>query len=133
MNPPTVVYYDGLCGLCDRAVQFLLARDRAARLRFAPLQGETARATLPTALRTPPLETLVVVHRGEVLTRSAAALVALREVGGGWAMVSRLLALVPRAVRDAGYAAIARRRDAWFGRLDACRLPTPSERERFLA
>lgn len=132
MNAPTVVYYDGLCGLCDRAVQFLLARDRAARLRFAPLQGATARAAVPEALRTPPLATLVVVRDGEVLTRSAAALAALRAIGGAWAMVSRVLGLVPPAIRDAGYDAIARRRGAWFGRLDACRLPTPSERERFL-
>lgn len=132
MNPPAVVYYDGLCGLCDRAVQFLLARDRAARLRFAPLQGETARATLPDDLRTPPLATLVVVRNGKVLTRSAAALAALRAIGGAWAVVSRILGLVPPAIRDVGYDAVARRREAWFGRLDACRLPTPSERERFL-
>lgn len=132
MNAPTVVYYDGLCGLCDRAVQFLLARDRAARLRFAPLQGATARAAVPEALRTPPLATLVVVRDGEVLTRSAAVLAALHTIGGAWAMVSRVLELVPPAIRDAGYDAIARRRVAWFGRRDACRLPTPSERERFL-
>jgi predicted DCC family thiol-disulfide oxidoreductase YuxK len=132
VSTPTVVYYDGLCGLCDRAVQFLLARDRAARLRFAPLQGATALASLPKALRTPPLETVVVVHHGERLTRSTAALVALRELGGTWGVAARMLGAVPQVIRDAAYEAISRRRARWFGRREACRLPSPGERERFL-
>lgn len=132
MSAPTVVYYDGLCGLCDRAVQFLLVRDRAARLRFAPLQGATAQASLPEALRTPPLATLFVVRDGEVLTRSTAALAALGALGGGWGIMACALSVVPRVLRDATYDAISRRRVAWFGRLESCRLPAQAERERFL-
>jgi predicted DCC family thiol-disulfide oxidoreductase YuxK len=128
-----IVFYDGVCGLCDRWVRFVLKRDRYRTLQFAPLQGETAkvRTDLPAELRT-----VVFVQRtgtpGEqIFTRSEAALRLLDHIGGFWRMVS-WLRIVPRPLRDAMYDAIARRRYRWFGKFETCRLPPPEWRERFL-
>jgi len=131
-----LVLFDGVCGFCDWLVRFLIAHDAAARLRFAPLQGETAadlRARHPEIPAD--LETMVYVDaRGggeRVYLRSEAALRVLGELAGGWRRLAWLLSL-PRPLRDLGYRLLVRVRYRLFGRLDACRVPGPAERARFL-
>jgi predicted DCC family thiol-disulfide oxidoreductase YuxK len=132
-----VVLFDGVCALCNRTVQHLLERDRRGVLRFAPLQGPTAAALWQRHPgRNPGLKTMVYVRDfgtpDEVLFfRSRAVLEILSDLGGPWRWV-RLARLIPGPIRDAVYNAIARRRYAWFGRYDACRLPSPGQEERFL-
>ena len=127
-TPPTLVLFDGVCGLCNRFVDTLLTRDRAQRLRFAPLQGTTAAAYTHHA---PAADTVIVVEGDVVLMRSDAAITALTRLGGLWSFAA-LLGVVPGFVRDAVYAFVARHRLAWFGTREACRLPTPAERAVFL-
>ena len=138
MEPtPDWVLYDGLCGLCDRAVVFLLKRDRTGRLRFGALQGKSAAAVRLRHPDLPPAdETFVLVARPDsvderVRVRSDAALTALAHLGGLYRLAT-VLKVIPRPLRDALYSAVARRRTRWFGRLDTCRVPTPAERVRFL-
>jgi predicted DCC family thiol-disulfide oxidoreductase YuxK len=134
----TLVFYDGVCGLCARFVQFLLARDRQGHFRFATLQGELARRELPPRGHDPAdLDTVVVIagwgsEAPRVLTRSRAVLHTVGTLGRGWRALAVLGRLVPRPIGDAVYAAVARRRYRMFGRFDACRLPSPEERARFL-
>ncbi|MDH3405000.1 MAG: DCC1-like thiol-disulfide oxidoreductase family protein [Acidobacteriota bacterium] len=131
-----VVLYDGECGLCDGAVQFLLKKDRARVLHYAPLQGSTA-AVLRRRLRVPDeIDSLLFVRdagtaRETLLVRSSGVLAILDVLGGPWRVLS-WLRVVPRLLRDAVYAFIAKRRTVWFGRLDACRVPELAARERFL-
>ncbi len=134
-----LVLYDGYCGLCDRSVRWLVAADRRAVLRFAPLQGETAAPILARHGISPSADfrtLLLVEHAGtpreRLRARSDGALAALAAVGGWRAGLARLARLVPRLLRDWVYDFIARHRFRWFGRLDACRIPTPVERVRFL-
>ncbi len=128
-----IVFYDGVCGLCDRWVRFVLKRDKHRTLRFAPLQGETAQARkdLPAELRT----VVFILRPGapaeQIFTRSEAALRLLDHLGGFWRMVS-WLRIIPRPIRDAGYDLIAKRRYRWFGKFAACRVPPPEWREQFL-
>jgi predicted DCC family thiol-disulfide oxidoreductase YuxK len=131
--PTDVLLYDGECGMCDRAVSFVLPRDRQARFRFAPLQGPWAQDLLTRLGRpTAAFDTMLVATRdGHLLERSAAIFHVLRGLGGGW----RLLALarfLPRGLTDWAYDQIARRRLSFFGKLDTCRIPAPAERARFL-
>jgi predicted DCC family thiol-disulfide oxidoreductase YuxK len=134
----TLVFYDGLCGLCDRFVRFLVSRDRRGRLRFAPLQGELARRTLAPKGHDPAdLDTVFVVADwtgpGErVLRRSRAVLHATAQLGPGWRFASRLASVVPSGLADAGYDLVARNRYRMFGRFDACRVPPAAWRERFV-
>jgi predicted DCC family thiol-disulfide oxidoreductase YuxK len=128
VNPPTIVFFDGLCGLCNGFVDFLLRHDKGHRLRFAPLQGATAAAYpgLPSGM-----DTVVVVHHGRVLLRTDAALLVLQQLGGVFAL-SRVLTAMPTTWRDAVYRVIARHRYRWFGRRAQCRLPAPHEAPWFL-
>lgn len=132
-----VLFFDGVCGLCDRFVRFILDHDREGRFRFAPLQGATARRELSRFHRdASDLDTvylLVDAHRaGELLLwRSRAILLVLDELGWPW-RAARLAACLPTALLDAAYAVIARGRYRVFGRMDRCRVPTAAERSRFI-
>lgn len=129
--PAPLVFFDGVCGLCNRFVNLLLRLDHRGVLRFAPLQGETARVRLDAA-GTGGRDTLVLLDADGLHERSEAVLRILAHLGAPWHALAALGRGVPSRWRDAVYAVIAARRYRWFGRLDACRVPAPEERERFL-
>ena len=130
MNGP-IVYFDGYCNLCDRFVRFLLAHDKRGRYRFAPLQGDTAHTRLEDRFTGPSLETVVLEEPKRFRIRSDAAIAILTGLGGIWKLAGALR-IIPRPVRDRLYDHVARNRFRWYGRRDSCRLPTESERARFL-
>jgi len=133
-----VILYDGVCGLCNGFVAFVWGRDRQRRFRFAPLQGGAAQAILARHGRNATaLDTVFVVVDYEtpserLLDRSAAGLYVLADLDGGWRLVAVLLGWLPRPLLDLGYRLLARNRYRFFGRLDACALPGPEHRERFI-
>lgn len=137
-RPGPVVLYDGVCGLCNRTVRFVLARDRRRLFRFAALQSDYARAVLTRHGRDPNLldAVCVVLEPGtaaeRVISKSCAAILIGRRLGEGWALVANLLRLVPRPVRDLGYDGVARVRYRLFGRYESCPIPSPAMRERFV-
>lgn len=126
-----VVYFDGVCNLCNRFVDFVIRRDRHRRFRFASLQGSTARERLPGWLTGSVLGTLALEIPGRLRYRSDAVLTILAGLGGIWrlAVIARV---IPAAIRDRVYHYVANHRFRWFGQRDTCRIPTPEERERFL-
>ena len=132
-----LVLYDGVCGLCNGLVRFLLARDRRERFWFAPLQSELGRQLVaarggdPTTLST----LWLIEHPGRpherVWRRGRAGVRALAALGGGWRLIGGLR-IMPGFVLDAGYWLVARTRYRLFGKLDACPAPAPGDRARFL-
>lgn len=135
-NP--IMFYDGVCGLCNRLVQFLLKHDKNGRLRFASLQSDFAAKVLGRhGIDPKDLDTVnVVVNYDEpderVLQRSDAVLRAGRELGGFWGTSSSIARIVPRALRDLTYRIVAQNRYRVFGKYDTCMLPDPNQRSRFL-
>jgi predicted DCC family thiol-disulfide oxidoreductase YuxK len=132
-----IVLYDGLCGMCDAVVQFLLRRDRKDAFRFAPQQGEAARQVLARhALDSATMETICVIEnynspQEAVYTRSDAALLIAEGLGGIWTL-TLAARLLPRSFRDACYDFVARNRYRIFGRRTECRLPCEEDKHRFL-
>ncbi|HSS96558.1 MAG TPA: DCC1-like thiol-disulfide oxidoreductase family protein [Terriglobales bacterium] len=135
-NP--VILYDGVCGLCNRTVQFILRRDRRNLFRFATLQSEFARKILLRhAIRMDKPESVCLVLQlgqlGEVVEmRSTAAISIGRELGAFWRVISNLFAIFPESCRDWGYDLVARYRYRVFGKYDTCPLPHPKDRHKFL-
>jgi len=132
-----IVLYDGLCGMCDGVVQFLLRHDKKDTFRFAPQQGEAARQILERhALDTATLETICVIENYNspqelVYTKSDAALRIADGLGGIWTL-ARPARLLPRSFRDACYDLVARNRYRIFGRRTECRIPAAAEKHKFL-
>lgn len=133
MTGAHVVFFDGVCGLCDRFVQFVLDRDGRQVFRFAPLQGAFAARELPPKGGDPGrLDTVYVLTAdGRLLRRSRAVLFVLGELGGPWRAVS-WLRVVPAVIADRFYDLVAAVRYRVFGKREACRIPTPAERARFV-
>ncbi len=135
-NP--IILYDGVCGLCNSLVQFLLKHDKQGRLRFASLQSDFAEKVLRRHGFDPKdLDTLHVVENYDqpnerVLQRSDAILRAGRELGGFWTASSSVARIVPRPLRDLVYRFVATNRYRVFGKYDTCMLPDPTQRSRFL-
>jgi predicted DCC family thiol-disulfide oxidoreductase YuxK len=137
-DPGPIVLYDGVCALCNGLVRFVLARDREGVFRFASLQGEVARATLARHGRNPDsLDTLIVVLDAglpteRLLDQSTAALFVLRRLPAMWRAIGRATSIVPAALRDSVYRLVARTRYRTLGKYDACPIPPPAVRDRFL-
>jgi predicted DCC family thiol-disulfide oxidoreductase YuxK/uncharacterized membrane protein YphA (DoxX/SURF4 family) len=130
-----IVLYDGECGLCDYWVQFVLKHDRKKAIRFAPLQSNVGRELAGIQADQPTdLSTVVLWVNGRLFRRSDAACILLRQLGLPWSLGGTALALIPPALRNAGYSFIAAHRHAWFPFHGAsCRLGTSEEKKRFLA
>ena len=134
-NP--IVLYDGVCGLCNRGVQFLLRRDREDHLRFASLQSGFAAALLRKHwVDSRELDAIYVVVDYELATesllaRADAVLFLGREIGGVWNAV-RLLRILPKWARDKAYNLVASHRYRFFGKHESCPMPDERDRPKFL-
>ncbi len=128
---PPIIFFDGVCGMCNRFVDLILRIDNKGVFRFAPIQGETAKQMLPPLSEAPQEWSMFYLDERGIREESDAFLEVYRRLGGVWWLLS-LLRLVPRSVRDFVYRTVARNRYRWFGRRDACRIPTPDEESRFL-
>jgi predicted DCC family thiol-disulfide oxidoreductase YuxK len=127
-----VVLFDGVCNLCTGSVRFIIARDPGARFRFAALDSEAARRLLEECgVTSAPPDSVALVEGGAVYTRSSAALRIARRLRFPWPLLYALI-VVPKPLRDAAYDLIAHHRYGWFGKRDACMVPTPELRSRFL-
>jgi predicted DCC family thiol-disulfide oxidoreductase YuxK len=126
-----IVFFDGVCGLCNSSVDFVLRHDRRGRLKFSPLQGETAERLLPSEDREN-LGSLVLWDGGRMFRRSSAVVRILWRLGPLWRLLGGLLWVIPLPLRNAVYRVVAGSRYRWFGKKETCRLPSPEERERFL-
>ena len=132
---PTIVLFDGRCGLCTRSVQFILKRDRDARFRFAPLESAAAaracaRIGVPTPQAVDP-DSIIVIADGHAFERSDAALAIAARLPFPWPMFA-VFRIVPRGLRDWLYRIVARNRYRWFGKSETCMMPTPELHARFL-
>ncbi len=140
-TPPAVavgeaewMFYDGYCGLCHRAVRFVLLHDHdGSRFRFTPLQGKHIQSLVPAAQRARLPDSIVVrTADGRLLIRSAAFLHIFRRLGGQWKLLAGIAALIPRPIRDGVYDFIARIRHRIFRRpTDVCPIVSPDLRARF--
>jgi predicted DCC family thiol-disulfide oxidoreductase YuxK len=133
--PGPVLLYDGACGFCSAVVQTVLRRDRRRTLRFAALQGAHARDLLARHPELAGVDSLLWVEpsaRGErVYVRSDAGLRLARYLAGPW-YLALAVRLVPRLLRDSAYDVVARHRHRLGARAEACFVPPPEVRARFL-
>lgn len=136
-RPTDVLFFDGVCGLCNWSVNFVLSRDHQRVIRFAPLQGTTIKQVTSLQSSLIPivdgLDSIVWIDaKGKPFARSSAAVRVLWRIGGLWWLIGWLLWIVPRPLRDVGYRVVSTNRYRVFGKRETCRLPTAAERSRFL-
>ena len=132
INRP-ILFFDGVCNLCNNTVQFIIRHDKQQQFLFAPLQsdaGSQAMQAIPDA--TLQTGSVILYYKGTYYTRSVAVLQACRLLGG-WLRILLVGYILPPSFRNALYNYIARNRYKWFGHKDACMIPTPQLKARFLS
>ena len=128
----SLILFDGVCNFCNYWVTFAIKRDRKNKLKFTPLQGETAKQLLPQFHIDPSsLSSVIFIDNGKVYTQSSAAIQICKHLDGGWKLFYGLI-IIPKFFRDFLYNIIARNRYKWFGKKESCTIPTPELKERFL-
>lgn len=127
-----VIVFDGVCFLCSRSVAFVLVRDRQKQFRFATLQSTRGRALLIRhGLDPEDPDSFLLADGAAGYANSDAIIRVVTALGGAWRLAA-LFRLVPRLLRDRLYRWIARNRYRWFGRREACMVPSPEMQGRFL-
>lgn len=129
-NTPQIVYFDGVCGLCNNFIDFLFEEDRHNILQFTPIQGETAANNFPEG-ELQQFDSIGFAENGKLYFKSTAALMILSRIGGIWKLAV-LFRIIPRPLRDFVYDIVAANRYKWFGKHETCRMPTPEERAKLL-
>jgi predicted DCC family thiol-disulfide oxidoreductase YuxK len=128
-----LILFDGVCNFCNSSVRFIIRHDKKAVFKFLPIQSALGREIYQSAGLDPDdFQTFLVFTGGRTLVRSDAALEVARQFGDAWRLLG-VFRIVPKGVRDWVYSFIARRRYYWFGRRDACMVPSESVKQRFLA
>lgn len=127
------VFFDGVCNLCNGAVQFIIRHDKKSMYRFASLQSDFAKDILNKYQIniTEPPQSILLLRNGKIYSESSAALRIAQKLGGSWKLLSVFL-IIPEFIANGMYRFVARNRYKWFGKRDSCMIPTPELRDRFL-
>ncbi|NTJ41553.1 DUF393 domain-containing protein [Agrobacterium larrymoorei] len=127
-----LIVFDGECGFCSRDIDFVLRHDSQGLFRFTPAQSPLGTALMRHyGCRTDNYETSLLIDNGIAYAYSDGVLRVLELMGGKIGMAA-LLRIVPRFIRDGVYNLVARNRMKIAGRRQACRMPAPEERDRFV-
>jgi predicted DCC family thiol-disulfide oxidoreductase YuxK len=128
-----IILFDGVCNLCNGAIQFVIKRDKKDTFRYAALQSEIGEQLVTErAIDTAKVDSIILIEPGVAyFTKSDAALQISKSFGGGWKLLS-IFTWIPKSFRDVVYDLIARNRYKLFGRKDACMIPTPELQAKFL-
>jgi predicted DCC family thiol-disulfide oxidoreductase YuxK len=125
-----LILFDGVCNLCSNSVQLIIKNDRKDYFRFASLQSDLGVALKKQYNIT--TDSIVLVEDGKVYTQSSAALMIARRLKGSYPLLYGFM-ILPRMIRNTVYAWIARNRYRWFGKKEACWIPTPELKNKFIA
>lgn len=130
MNSEPIIFFDGVCGLCNGFVDFVIQVDKQHVFKFSPLQSDFARAHLPDS-DIIELKSVVLIKDGRTYRKSEAVFEVFKSLGGAWGALS-WFKILPQPLRNHGYDLVAKYRYKFFGKKETCRLPTPEERQRFI-
>ncbi|MEG3659148.1 thiol-disulfide oxidoreductase DCC family protein [Arenibacter palladensis] len=128
-----IILFDGVCNLCNSSVQYVIKRDKGNVYRFAALQSEIGKKLVEErGIDTFQVDSIILIEPGVAYyTKSTAALKIARSFGGVWQLAS-VFEWIPEKIRDWVYDYIAKNRYKWYGRKDACMIPTPELKSKFL-
>ncbi len=127
-----IILFDGVCNLCNSAVQFVIKRDRNQYFYFASLQSEIGKRLINQHQLPKDIDSFVLIENNQASIQSTAALKVCKRLDGGWKGLAILL-LLPVKIREPLYKVVAMNRYKWFGKKDQCMLPNPNQKARFLS
>ncbi|NNC70229.1 MAG: thiol-disulfide oxidoreductase DCC family protein [Flavobacteriaceae bacterium] len=132
LNDKSLILFDGVCNLCNSSVQFIIKRDKKDRFLFSSLQSDAGqRILLQNNRENLDLETILLIEGDRIYDKSTAILKIMRKLSGGYPLLYAFM-IVPKFIRDFVYMKVAKNRYKWFGKMDACMIPTEDLKMKFL-
>lgn len=131
MDEQPIVFFDGVCNLCNSAIQWIICHDPKARIQFAPFQSEAGQNLIEKTILKQEIRSVILRDERHVYYKSTAVLRMCRYLKGFWKLCVVFL-IIPRPIRDFIYDYIAKNRYKWFGKRSQCMVPTKENKERFL-
>ncbi|SHG22175.1 thiol-disulfide oxidoreductase DCC family protein [Pedobacter caeni] len=127
-----LIFFDGVCNLCNHSVQFAIKRDHKDYFRFGALQSEIAKEKLAGFnFKAEDLKTIILLENGKIYLRSTAALRIARRLSGGWPILYGFI-IIPAFIRDFIYQLISKNRYRIWGKRESCMVPSPELKKKFL-
>lgn len=131
MSNNPVIFFDGVCNLCNASVQFIIEHDKRKYFQFTALQGNYAKAIVPELeANANQLNSILLLEGGKIYQKSTAALKIAKKLSGFWPFIYGFI-VIPKFIRDWVYDLIAKNRYKWWGRQESCWVPTPELKSRF--
>lgn len=128
-----ILLFDGVCNFCNGSVNFIIERDAKNYFKFAPIQSDVAQNLLEKHnIDKAATDSVILVENEKAYTHSTAALRVARKLDGAWSWFYVLI-VVPKFIRDFFYKLFALNRYRLFGKTEACMIPTPEIREKFIS
>ncbi|MES2411196.1 MAG: DCC1-like thiol-disulfide oxidoreductase family protein [Bacteroidota bacterium] len=127
-----IILFDGVCNLCDSAVQFVIQHDKKDIFRFVPLQSELGQKIV-SHLGASNIDSTILYEPGKAYYyKSDVAFKIIKETTGMY-KVLLVFSILPKSILDCIYDYVAKKRYAWFGKKESCMIPTPELQSKFLA
>jgi predicted DCC family thiol-disulfide oxidoreductase YuxK len=123
-----IILFDGVCNLCNDAVNFVIKRDKKNIFKFATLQSKDAQAFGFNPVN---MNSIILIDGDKQYSKSTAALHIAKHLSGGFPLLYAFI-ILPRFIRDWIYDYIAKNRYKWFGKKESCMIPTPELQKKFL-
>lgn len=137
MELPTdkkIIFFDGVCNLCDGVVQYVIRHDKKDVFRFAALQSETGKAILQKiGVDAAKTDSIILYEPGRAYYTKSGAAIEIAKALGGLPSLIRIFGIIPQVLRNGIYDWVARNRYKWYGKKAECMVPTPEIRSKFLA
>ena len=132
-QPKSIIFFDGVCNLCNASIDFVIQRDKEDHFLVGALQDDFSKKILSKfKVKEDYLDSIILLEKGEIFYKSTAALKIARNLSGLWPALYPLIFL-PKTLRDPIYNWIGKNRYKWFGKKNTCRLPSPAEQAKFLS
>lgn len=132
INKKSIILFDGVCNLCNSSVTFVIKRDKKNYFIFSSLQSDAAKdILLQCGIKKNDLNTIILVDRGVVYSKSTAILKIVKKLNGPWKFFY-IFIILPKSFRDTIYDHVAKNRYRWFGKRKECMVPTEDLKNRFL-
>lgn len=125
-----IIFFDGVCPVCNGFVDYVLKKDSKNYFQFSSLQSEFTKSHLDPQHQS--LDTVILMENEQVYLKSTAVLRILLQLGGHWTALAIFASVIPRVIRDMIYDLVAKNRYRVFGKYETCRMPTAEEKARFI-
>jgi len=128
-----IILFDGVCNFCNSSVNFIIRHDKKQRCKFAALQSDVGKMlSQKHGIDQSKIDSIILVENGNVYIKSSAILRITKNLNLLYPLLYGFI-IIPKFIRDGVYDFIARNRYKWFGKKEACMIPSPEIKSRFIS